>query len=96
MSLTYSLDHIHMYMHPQAIIVDASSDEEVFLGRGAQQHVKVSGNTLIELPKNSGKALEWMTKLDSVALRGKYGFDAIFLLLLILYMQHGMTYKLIS
>ncbi|KAK7757699.1 hypothetical protein SLS62_000077 [Diatrype stigma] len=64
-----ALHHIHMYMHPQAIIVDASSDEEVFLGRGAQQHVKVTGNTLIELPKNSGKALEWMTKLDSVALR---------------------------
>ncbi|RYP44731.1 hypothetical protein DL768_008836 [Monosporascus sp. mg162] len=61
--------HIHMYMHPQAIIVDASSDEEAWLNRGAQQHVKVTGNTLIELPKNSGKSLEWMTKLDSAALR---------------------------
>ncbi|RYP13707.1 hypothetical protein DL767_010611 [Monosporascus sp. MG133] len=34
--------HIHMYMHPQAIIVDASSDEEAWLNRGAQQHAKVT------------------------------------------------------
>lgn len=60
-----------MYMHPQAIIIDASSDEEVFHGRGAQQHARVTGNTLIELPRNAGKTLDWMTKLDSVALRGK-------------------------
>ena len=67
----WNLDHIHMYMHPQAVIIDASSDEEAFLGRGAQQHVKATGSTLIELPRNSGKTLEWMTKLDSAALRSK-------------------------
>lgn len=66
-----NLDHIHMYMHPQALIIDTSSDEEAFLGRGAQQHVKATGSTLIELPRNSGKTLEWMTKLDSAALRSK-------------------------
>ncbi|RYO84114.1 hypothetical protein DL766_008117 [Monosporascus sp. MC13-8B] len=49
--------------------LDASSDEEAWLNRGAHQHVKVTGNTLIELPRNSGRSLEWMTKLDSAALR---------------------------
>ncbi|RYP56210.1 hypothetical protein DL771_011997 [Monosporascus sp. 5C6A] len=66
--------HIHMYMHPQAIIVDASSDEEAWFNRGAQQHVKVTGNTLIELPRNSGKSLEWMTKVDSAALRKSFSW----------------------
>lgn len=66
-----------MYMHPQAVIVDASSDEEAFLGRGAQQHVKATGSTLIELPRNSGKTLEWMTKLDSAALRSKPGLPRL-------------------
>ena len=73
----WNLDHIHMYMHPQAVIVDASSDEEAFLGRGAQQHVKATGSTLIELPRNSGKTLEWMTKLDSAALRSKPGLPRL-------------------
>lgn len=82
-----------MYMHPQAIIVDASSHEEVFLSRGAQQHLKVTGNTLIELPSNSGKALEWMTKLDSVALHGRLASPSILLLLLIASIQRGMMCK---
>ncbi|KAI1083430.1 hypothetical protein F5B20DRAFT_568613 [Whalleya microplaca] len=61
--------HIFMYMHPQAILVDGSDDEESFFLRGARQHVKVKKPTLIELPPNSAKRLDWLTKLDSTALR---------------------------
>ncbi|KAI1461317.1 hypothetical protein F4805DRAFT_453745 [Annulohypoxylon moriforme] len=61
--------HIFNYMHPQAIFIDGSSDEEPFFLRAAQQHSKAKKNTLIELPRRSAKRLEWLTKLDSQALR---------------------------
>ncbi|OTB08170.1 hypothetical protein M426DRAFT_317274 [Hypoxylon sp. CI-4A] len=61
--------HIFNYMHPQAILVDGSNDEETFFLRGARQHVNVKKNTLIELPHMAAKRLQWMTKLDSQALR---------------------------
>ncbi|OTA63642.1 hypothetical protein K449DRAFT_432950 [Hypoxylon sp. EC38] len=61
--------HIFNYMHPQAILIDGSSNEEPFFLRAAQQHSKAKKNTLIELPRGSAKRLEWLTKLDSQALR---------------------------
>ncbi|OTB19995.1 hypothetical protein K445DRAFT_8000 [Daldinia sp. EC12] len=64
-----ALHHIFQYMHPQAIFIDGSSDEESFFLRGVHQHVNVKKNTLIELPRGSGKRLQWLTKLDSQALR---------------------------
>ncbi|KAI1103118.1 hypothetical protein F4804DRAFT_244371 [Jackrogersella minutella] len=61
--------HIFNYMHPQAIFIDGSSDEEPFFLRAARQHSDAKKNTLIELPRRSAKRLEWLTKLDSQALR---------------------------
>ncbi|KAJ2973102.1 hypothetical protein NUW58_g9025 [Xylaria curta] len=63
------LHHIHTYMHPQAIILDGSNDQEVFFTRGLKQHVKVSKTTVVELPRLASKSLNWITKLDSGALR---------------------------
>ncbi|KAF2968421.1 hypothetical protein GQX73_g5151 [Xylaria multiplex] len=61
--------HLNAYIHPQAIILDASNDEETFFTRGVKQHVKVSKTTLIELPRLASKSLSWITMLDSAALR---------------------------
>ncbi|GAW10718.1 hypothetical protein ANO14919_000530 [Xylariales sp. No.14919] len=61
--------HINVYMHPQAIILDASNDEEAFFTRGIKQHVKTSKTTLIELPRLASKSLSWITRLDSAALK---------------------------
>ncbi|KAI2624188.1 hypothetical protein GGR54DRAFT_564839 [Hypoxylon sp. NC1633] len=61
--------HIFNYMHPQAIFVDGSTDEEPFFLRASQQHVNLGKTTLIELPRRGTKRLEWLTKLDSQALR---------------------------
>ncbi|KAJ8125343.1 hypothetical protein O1611_g8296 [Lasiodiplodia mahajangana] len=63
--------HINAYMHPQAIIVDGSNDEEAVFARGLKQHVKASKTTVIELPRLASKSLSWITKLDSAALRSK-------------------------
>ncbi|TGJ81597.1 hypothetical protein E0Z10_g7177 [Xylaria hypoxylon] len=61
--------HLQVYMHPQAIIIDASNDDEAFFTRGIKQHVKISKTTLIELPRLASKSLSWITRLDSAALR---------------------------
>lgn len=65
------LDHIFNYMHPQAILIDGSIDEETFFIRGAQQHANVKKTTLIELPRKAAKRLAWLAKLDSQALHSK-------------------------
>ncbi|KAI0813948.1 hypothetical protein GGR55DRAFT_701706 [Xylaria sp. FL0064] len=61
--------HINAYMHPQAIIIDGSDQEEAFFTRGVRQHVKVTRTTLIEFPRLAIKSLDWITRLDSAALR---------------------------
>ncbi|KAI5920184.1 hypothetical protein F4810DRAFT_683709 [Camillea tinctor] len=61
--------HINIYMHPQAIIVDGSDDEELYFSRASRHHSKATQSTLIELPQKSTRSLTWMTKLDSAALR---------------------------
>lgn len=68
---TDCIDHINTYMHPQAIIVDASEQEERFFRRGVRAQAKASGNTLIELPVDSAKDLMWLTKLDSASVHSK-------------------------
>jgi hypothetical protein len=65
-----SIDHINMYMHPQAIIVDGSSTEEDFFLEAMRTKTHALGNPLIELPKSASKHLAWMTKLDSASLAG--------------------------
>ncbi|KAI1639796.1 hypothetical protein F4809DRAFT_44549 [Biscogniauxia mediterranea] len=61
--------HINIYMHPQAIIVDGSDDEELYFLRASRHHSRATQSTLIELPQKSTRSLTWMTKLDSAALR---------------------------
>ncbi|KAJ3552848.1 hypothetical protein NPX13_g11020 [Xylaria arbuscula] len=61
--------HINNYMHPQAIIVDGTNNEEAYFTRGLKQHIKVSKTSLVELPRFAPKSLNWITKLDSAALR---------------------------
>ncbi|KAK5625038.1 hypothetical protein RRF57_000754 [Xylaria bambusicola] len=61
--------HIHNYMHPQVIIIDGTNNEETFFPRGLKQHLKVSKTSLIELPRFAPKSLDWITRLDSAALR---------------------------
>lgn len=61
--------HMQMFMHPQAIIVDGSGNEEVFFQEGSRTQARATGNTLIELPGRSLKNLLWLTKLDSSSLK---------------------------
>ncbi|KAH6631868.1 hypothetical protein F5144DRAFT_234156 [Chaetomium tenue] len=63
-----ALHHINTYMHPQAVVIDASGLEEDYFLAGFRKQALVSGIPLIELPKNAHSRLAWMTKLDSSSL----------------------------
>ncbi|KAI1302963.1 hypothetical protein F5Y03DRAFT_192548 [Xylaria venustula] len=68
-SVSRGFYHINTYMHPQAIIVDGSSNEAAYFTRGLKQHIKLTKTSSIELPRFAPKSLDWITRLDSTALR---------------------------
>lgn len=57
-------------MHPQAILIDSTSDEEAFFLAGVRDEVRGTSSALIELPDRPGDSLAWVNKLDSYALSG--------------------------
>lgn len=61
-------DYVNLYMHPQAIFVDSTSDEEEFFLLGVRDQVRGTSSALIELPRGPGESLAWVTKLDSASL----------------------------
>jgi hypothetical protein len=63
-------DHINNYMHPQALIVDASGPEDDYFLSGIRKQAPASGIPLIVLPENAHSRLAWITKLDSSSLAG--------------------------
>jgi hypothetical protein len=69
-----SLDHINNYMHPQAMIIDASGLEEDYFLASMRKQAPDSGIPLIELPENSITQLAWISKLDSSSLAGTDGY----------------------
>lgn len=56
-------------MHPQALIVDASMEENYFL-TAARKRAPELNIPLIELPQHAPSRLAWITKLDSSSLAG--------------------------
>lgn len=69
-SASAALGHIHAFLHPQAVIVDNSGIEDIFLLEGFKTTSAMLGVTLIELPKDAAQNLMWLTKLDSWSLSG--------------------------
>ncbi|KAK2057810.1 hypothetical protein LY76DRAFT_80030 [Colletotrichum caudatum] len=63
-----ALRHIHTYMHPQAIMVDASDDEFPAFAKGVRDETRRLNTPLIELPANAWTHLLWLAKLDSASL----------------------------
>lgn len=59
-------------MHPQAIIVDATADEEKYFLSGLRDQVRSMAVALIELPENPNTRMSWITKLDSSSLAGRF------------------------
>ncbi|RCI09379.1 hypothetical protein L249_3702 [Ophiocordyceps polyrhachis-furcata BCC 54312] len=64
---------------PQVLLVDSTTAEESYLHQGTRAYAEKFQTTVIELPKNPGTRLSWITKLDSTALAAwnKVRFDII-------------------
>ena len=58
-------------MHPQAVLVDASGEEEEYFLPAARDQASEEGFPLIELPQGAQKRLAWIPKLDSASLAGE-------------------------
>lgn len=68
-SSSAALNHINNYMHPQAVIIDASDDENDFFLRAFREKTNALDISLIELPKNAEQDLMWLTRLDHASLQ---------------------------
>jgi hypothetical protein len=58
-------------MHPQAVVVDASTIENDYFLRAIRMQARGMGVPVIDLPQDSQKHLAYITKLDSSSLGGK-------------------------
>jgi hypothetical protein len=67
-SVSGAMRHINDFMHPQAIIMDDSTQEDAFFIRAMRRKAKELGRALIEVPANKYEEFLWMTKLDSGSL----------------------------
>ncbi|KHN98083.1 uncharacterized protein MAM_03844 [Metarhizium album ARSEF 1941] len=74
-----ALHFVHLYMHPQAILVDSTKAEEAYFLRAVREQVSSTQSALVELPERPRPSLSWMSKLDSAALSAwnKVRFDIL-------------------
>ncbi|KAF4973524.1 hypothetical protein FZEAL_9307 [Fusarium zealandicum] len=72
-----ALYFINNFMHPQAIIVDATNAEEDYFLESVRDEVPGTKSALIELPDKPETRLAWISKLDATALSAwnKVHFD---------------------
>ena len=68
------LDHIHVYLRPQALITQGEPREEMEFIRMVQSGAQRNGAQHIALPAHS-RDIMWISALDSNALRGSHQKD---------------------
>jgi hypothetical protein len=64
-------DSIHMFMHPQALIIDGSDAEEAWFQKPVRLEAPGYQMPVVEVPAGGVQSLKWMVKLDSASLKGK-------------------------
>lgn len=62
--------YLETYIHPQAVIVDATETEETTFLEALHAYFEKSDQSIIELPHNGAQRLGWLAKLDSASLSG--------------------------
>lgn len=68
-SVASALEHIQDLMHPQVIIMDASSLEDRWFTRQIRAKAEKHEWPVVELPAGASEKLHWLSRLDSEALR---------------------------
>lgn len=68
--LSMSFSQIHTFVHPQAVLLDASSQEDEVLLRALLEEAAELSVPVVRLPDNALESTMWITRLDSGSLRG--------------------------
>jgi hypothetical protein len=63
-----AMKHVQDYMHPQAIIIDDASKEDVFFTKAMRKRAQDYDKPLIEIPKGGYEEFMWMMNLDAASL----------------------------
>jgi len=69
-SVTASLEHMQTFIHPQVIIIDYPSREDLFFVTALRSKAVDIGKAIIELPSDAAANMMWMARLDSGSLAG--------------------------
>ncbi|KAK2590473.1 hypothetical protein QQS21_011846 [Conoideocrella luteorostrata] len=79
LAITKAFLYINTYIHPQAILIDSTKDEEDYFLHPARDQISATEAALIELPERPNTSLSWISKLDSAALSAwnKVRFDIL-------------------
>jgi hypothetical protein len=72
-SVKAGLAHVNTFMHPQAVIIDESGQEDDFFPKSIKAKAADIGVSIIGLPSNAAEKLMWITTLDSNSLKRKIG-----------------------
>ena len=70
-SVVSMMKYVEDSLHPLALIIDDSGNEEQFFTTAMRRKTTELKQTLIELPEDAGQSMMWITRLDSSALNGK-------------------------
>ena len=69
-SVTAGIEHIQTFVHPQVILIDNPSREDLFFINALRTKTMDLGKTVIELPLDAKENVMWITRLDSASLAG--------------------------
>ena len=78
-SCAAGLNHINSFLHPRAVLIDGSGEEDIFFTKGMKGKADSLGRTLIELPEDAQVNIMWISQLDSSALEGELNVRVCFL-----------------
>jgi len=70
-AVRWALRHINDFMHPQAVLVDTTNEEQWFVDV-AKEKTNQFQTTLIQLSEKSMGDLKWITRLSSGSLHRRY------------------------
>ena len=66
--MTLTLEHIHLWLHPQVYIVESEENEDMPFSKSIKQHAQRHDAPFIRLSPNALQTMRWMTRLDTASL----------------------------
>ncbi|KAF2240060.1 hypothetical protein EV356DRAFT_495921 [Viridothelium virens] len=71
-SVSAGLNHMNQYMHPQALFIDGSSQEDAYFSKAITTKANTYDIPIIKIPDGKLEDFRWATRLDSGSLNAWY------------------------